>query len=499
MKRAVLIIMDGWGFREEKKHNAIAAANPPNFNLFWKTYPHARLHASGEAIGLPEGQIGTSEANHLVIGSGRILYQNLMRINRAIKNERIRENQAIKEAVDHVKKHNSILHITGILGPGGVHGHTEHIKAIIKVAKEAGVRDIMVHLFTDGRDVLPKSAIEYIRDIEEYIKKIGAGRITTIGGRYWGMDRDKNLDRTEKHFKVMVVGDGPRFKSPISVIEEAYKKGVTDEFIDPSLIETEEGEVGTIQTNDAVISTLFRADRGKQLTKRLLQEKISNLKLVTMTRYEEGLDVRVAFPPEKITNSLSEVLSQNNLKQLKITETEKFTHLTFFLNAQKDAPDKGEDRVMIPSDKVKTFDEKPAMKTKKIADKIVEELNNDKYDFITTNLVNADMVGHTGNVGATIKAVLTVDRAIGRIVEAAQKNNVDVIITADHGNAEETYDEIRHQPITAHTLNPVPFILISNRFKEINRQEGSLADIAPTVLKLLDIRKPVEMTGQSFV
>ncbi len=551
MNKVILIILDGWGYRKEKKYNAIASAHTPNFNKFWKNYPHAILKASGEAIGLPEGQIGTSEANHLIIGSGRILFQNLMRINRAIQSGALSKNEAINEAFEHVKKHNSTLHVKGIVSPGGVHGHTDHIKAIVKAAKEAGVKHIMLHLFTDGRDVLPKSAMDYIKDMELFLKTIGVGRISTIGGRYWAMDRDQNLDRTEKHFRVMVIGDGPRFKSAIEVIDDAYRKGITDEFIDPSLIETEEGEIGTVQANDAMISTIFRADRAKQLTRRFLKEGIKNFKYVALTQYAQDIDVRVAFPPEEIKNTLSNVLSKNKISQLRVTETEKYNHLTFFFNAQNEKPDSFEDRIMIPSDKtVKTYDEKPEMEVLTIAKTIVDDLlsnppkqmtrekeipqasddfsirspvastnkkgtynkilnknyvvkkahsNNSGHNFIATNLVNADMVGHTGNFAAIVKAVEAVDKAIGIIVEAAQRVGADVIITADHGNAEETYDELKKQPITAHTLNPVPFILISNKYKKINHKVGSLADIAPTILKLFGIKPPPEMTGKSFL
>ncbi len=499
-KHVVLVILDGWGCRKEKRHNAIVSAHKPNFDQLWQNYPHAALGASGEAIGLPEGQIGTSEANHLIIGSGRILYQSLVRINQAIKDNTLKDNEAIKEAIRHVKKYKSVLHIKGLVSPGGVHSHMDHMKAIIKLARDQGVKHIILHLITDGRDVLPKSANHYIKDLEDFLKTMGVGRIASVGGRYWGMDRDNNADRIEKHFKVMVVGDGPRFKSAIEILENSYKKGVTDEFIEPSLVETEEGEIGTVQTDDAVIFINFRADRAKQLTRRFVEANIKNLKYITMTQYADNIDVRVAFPPEKITDTLSEVLSNHHLTQLRVTETEKFAHVTFFLNAKKDSPDEGEDRLLIPSDKsVRTYDERPAMRVFEIASAIVDDLNNKKHDFIVTNLVNADMVGHTGNFQAIVAAVEAVDKALGMIVEAAQKNNTDVIITADHGNAEETYDEINKQPITAHTLNPVPFILVSEKYKTINHEVGLLSDVAPTILNLFGIKIPLEMTGTPFI
>jgi 2,3-bisphosphoglycerate-independent phosphoglycerate mutase len=498
--QVLLIICDGWGYRKEKKYNAIAHAKKPNFDYLWKNYPRALLKASGEAIGLPEGQIGTSEANHLIIGSGRILYQNLLRINHSIKNNSFFENQALKEAFDHVKKFKSVLHIKGMVSPGGVHGHMNHIKALIQGAKQEGIQKIMLHLFTDGRDVPPKSAITYVRDLEQFLKMIGVGKIATVGGRYWGMDRDNNEDRIEKHFRVMVVGEGKRFKSPVEVIADSYKNSVTDEFIEPALIVHENNEIGCIQSNDAVVFANFRADRARQITKRFIKEQIRNLKYIAMTKYADDIDVRVAFPPEEIKNTLSEILSKNRYKQLRITETDKFTHLTFFFNAQRYKPDPLEDRVMIPTNKdVKTHDQKPEMKAMKITNQIVEAIENKTHDFIATNIVNADMVGHSGNYQATVQAVEVIDKAFGFIIEAARKHNAIIMITADHGNAEEMYNQEINQPHTAHTLNPVPFLLFSEKYKKINHQTGLLSDVAPTILKIFGIPIPKEMTGKPFV
>lgn len=499
-KQILLIICDGWGYRKEKKYNAIFHAKKPNFDHLWNTYPHALLKASGEAIGLPKGQIGTSEANHLIIGSGRILYQNLLRINHAIKNKSFFKNEVLKEAFDHVKKYKSVLHIKGMVSPGGVHGHIDHIKALIQGAKDEGIHKIMLHLFTDGRDTPPKSALSYIKDLELFLKTIGVGKIASIGGRYWGMDRDNNEDRVEKHFRVMVIGDGPKFKSPIEVIENSYKNNITDEFIEPALIVPKSDELGCIQSSDAVVFTNFRADRARQLTKRFLKEKIKNLKYVAMTKYADDIDVRVAFPPKQIKNTLSEILSAHNYRQLRITETDKFTHLTFFFNAQRYKPDPLEERMMIPTNKdVKTHNLKPEMKTMEITQKIVESIEKNTHDFICTNLVNADMVGHSGDFAATVKAVETIDNAFRMITEAAKKHNTTVIMTADHGNAEEMFNEKVNQPHTAHTLNPVPFILFSQKYKKINHRIGLLSYVAPTILKILELPIPQEMTGKSFV
>ena len=496
----ILVICDGLGQREDKEHNAIAAAQTPHLNYLEKNFPYALLAASGEAIGLPPGQMGTSEANHLVIGSGRIIYQNLLKINDAIQSGALANNQAILEACAHVKKYQSVLHIKGIVSPGGVHGHLDHLKFLVELAKEQQVPRVLLHLFTDGRDVAPKTALAFIEDLENHLTKLGLGKIASLGGRYWGMDRDGNFDRIEKHFRVLTSTSGPKFKTAREAIFKAYEQNTTDEFIEPALIEIGPGEWGCVQSNDAVIFANFRSDRAKQMAHRFIKENIPNLHYVSMTKYDDDLDVRVALPPEEIKQTLSEVLSVQGYKQLRLTETEKFTHLTFFFNAQRYKPEPGEDRIMIPSDKdVKTYDERPQMKALDIAAKLADILPQKKYDFIAINLVNCDMVGHTGNFPAIIEAVQTVDQALDLIVKAARENGAEVIITADHGNAEQTFDLQLNQPWTAHTLNPVPFILVSERYKKLNRTEGLLSDVAPTILKMFALPVPREMTGQPLV
>ena len=357
-----------------------------------------------------------------------------------------------------------------------------------------------MHLFTDGRDVAPKTALAFIEDLENHLTKLGLGKIASLGGRYWGMDRDGNFDRIEKHFRVLTSTSGPKFKTAREAIFKAYEQNTTDEFIEPALIEIGPGEWGCVQSNDAVIFANFRSDRAKQMAHRFIKENIPNLHYVSMTKYDDDLDVRVALPPEEIEQTLSEVLSVQGYKQLRLTETEKFTHLTFFFNAQRYKPEPGEDRIMIPSDKdVKTYDERPQMKALDIAAKLADILPQKKYDFIAINLVNCDMVGHTGNFPAIIEAVQTVDQALELIVKAARENGAEVIITADHGNAEQTFDLQLNQPWTAHTLNPVPFILVSERYKKLNRTEGLLSDVAPTILKMFALPVPREMTGQPLV
>ncbi|MFA6393289.1 MAG: 2,3-bisphosphoglycerate-independent phosphoglycerate mutase [Patescibacteria group bacterium] len=502
-KKVLLIICDGMGYREEKEHNAIAQADTPNLDKYFKDYPWALLGASGEDIGLPAGQMGTSEANHLVMGSGRIVYQNLLKINKHIESGELKNNPAIREALDHVKKYKSTLHIKGMASPGGVHGHVDHVKAIIKMAKDAGVEKVQIHLFTDGRDTPPRSAVAYVKDLEGFIKERGIGRIATIGGRYFGLDRDSNYDRIEKHFLLLTKAGGLKFPSALSAIEHAYKNNLGDEFIEPSVIAADGDEATLIAPNDAVIFSNFRSDRARQLARKFIDAKIENLKYVTMTRFDDdydSLDVRVAFPPETINNCLSETLSQAGLKQLKITETEKYPHLTFFFNAQKYKAFSGEDRILIDSNKdVAYHDEKPEMKVFEIAEKLAKELKSGRYDFIAANFVNCDMVGHTGNFPAILKGISTLDKAIGKTVNAAKEAGYEIIITADHGNAEETFDPAINQPITSHTLNPVPFILISENHKKLKKKRALLSDVAPTILKIMDIKKPDEMTGESLI
>lgn len=498
--KVILVVCDGLGYRKAPDHNAVVAARTPNLDNFQANYPFALLEASGEAIGLPEGQMGTSEANHLVIGSGRIIYQNLVKINRAVKNKELEKNPAILEAFAHVKEYNSALHIKGMISDGGVHGHVEHLKGLILAAKTHGVDKIFLHLFTDGRDVAPQSAKNYIYDLEEFLASAGVGKIASLGGRYWGMDRDNNADRIEKHFLVMTKGSEQKFKTAHDIIEHNYQAGKFDEFIEPASIELEEEGAGLIAANDAVIFANFRSDRARQITKRIINAKIDNLKYVAMTKYDDELDVRVAYDPEEIHNFLSQVVSASGKKQIKITETEKFTHLTFFFNAQQYEPMLGEDRIMIPSNKdVMTHDEKPEMKAKEIAEAVVASIEGDQYDFIAVNLTNCDMVGHSGNFPAIVQAVEAVDTALGAIAKSAQEHGYTLMITADHGNAEETYDPKINQPITSHTLNPVPFYFISPKYGKLKRSQGNLSDVAPTILKVMDLDIPAEMTGESFI
>lgn len=497
-KKLAVIILDGWGLREEERGNAIKMAKTPNFTNFWNTYSHLSLEASGLSVGLPEGQIGTSEVNHMIIGAGRIIYQDLVRINNAIEDNSFFKNEAFLAATNYTKKNNSSLHIFGLISRGGVHTYQEHIYALLKLAKEQGVEKVYVHAFTDGRDTLPKSGIEFVGELQKFMDDLGIGKIATICGRYFAMDRDHNWERVDRAYEMLVSGKGEKFNSAKEAMESWYAKEITDEFIEPSII-TGSGFSG-IKEKEAIIFANFRSDRPRELTERFLERGPKNIKFVTMTQYSpEYKEVEVAFAPVVINNILGEVISKAGLKQLRVTETEKFAHLTYFLNYKKEDAFEGEDRILLDSySDIKTHDQRPQMRCPDIVKEIVQDITAGGHDVIFANLCNCDMVGHTGNIPAIIIGVETIDTGLGEIVTSADKNGYDVIITADHGNAEEKIDKDGNV-LTQHTTNPVPFILISKNYKNLLREKGEMQDIAPTILKILGIEKPVEMTGTSLV
>ncbi len=499
--KVLTIILDGWGVNKPYPGNAITLANTPFYDQLLEKYPHITLECSGLAVGLPEGQMGTSEVNHMTIGAGRVIYQDLVKINKAIEENSFASNPEFQAAFEHVKKHNSKLHIKGLYSPGGVHSHSNHLKELIKAAKKAGLAEnTYLHLITDGRDTKPQSALEYIKDLEVFLQKESAGQVASVSGRYFAMDRDHNWDRTDKYFEMITQGKTPhRYSSISEAIESNYSQETSDEFIEPTLITNSEAPV-LVEDNDAVIFFNFRSDRPRQIVERFLEKGSKNLYYVTMTQYNPNYEVHVAFPPTSTQDTLGEVLASNKLKQLRITETEKFAHLTFFMNCKKEEPFAGEERVMLESNSdIKEHDEKPEMRAPDIAEKLSQQLATEEYEAVFVNFCNADMVGHTGNIPATIKGIEAIDDALKMLLPIAKEHGYDVIITADHGNAEQMLDEDGGDRLTAHTTYPVPFILVSDRYDQLAANNGSMADVAPTILKLLEIEQPKLMTGKSLI
>lgn len=496
-KGLVLVIMDGWGTAPASKTNAIHVAHTPNFDHYWQTYPHVLLKADGESVGLPEGQMGTSEVNHLTIGAGRVVYQDLVKINKEIKTGRLYENEVLLEAMDKAKHNNGRLHLIGLVSDGGVHSHLDHFDALIKMCQDHKLNHVFVHAITDGRDTAPHSGASFLKKLKHSLDRHQTGKIATVVGRYFAMDRDKNWERTDKAYGLLVEGKGKVYPSADKLIHESYELGISDEFVEPGLVEGVKD--AHIKEGDVVIFVNFRSDRPRQLVERFLQNG-PVVHLVTMTRYNPIYPVKVAYPPEELDNSLGEFLSHSGLSQLRVTETEKFAHLSFFLNCKREDAFEGEDRIMFDSHSdIPTHDHRPEMRAADVAGQVVEAIDRATHQVIFTNICNPDMVGHTGNFPAIVKAVEATDQAIGLIVEAAIKHDYEVIITADHGNAEETVDPETGEPKTSHTLYPVPFILVSKRFKKLIRSQGTLIDVAPTIIHLLGLKAPNQMEGQSLV
>lgn len=499
MRQTMLIVLDGWGYRESLKDNAIANANTPFFDDLWKNYPHALLQASGLAVGLPEGQMGNSEVGHTTIGAGKIIDTDLVRIGKAIAADELGKNPAIVALFDHVKKNNSTLHLLGLLGDGGVHAHSEHLFAMLRVAKIAGIKKVAIHVFTDGRDTPPQSASKYLKDLEDVLKEVGIGLISTVSGRFYAMDRDGNWDRLEKVEQAIFESKGNVCKiEPDQFIENLYKNGKSDECLEPIVCQDADGKCQAIEGDDGVFFFNFRADRARMLTEKILERTAGkNVCLVTMTQYSAELDCLVAFPPISIETTLAGEISKAGLTQAHIAETEKFAHATYFLNGGRELPYLGEVHEMIPSHKdVPTHDLAPKMRAEAIADKAIEFIEKGT-DFIFINFANADMVGHTANVPAIIEAVEELDKQLGRVVTAIQEVGGVAFITADHGNAELNVDQETGIKHTSHTTNPVPAIIIDKAIKM--KSEGGLADVAPTVLGLIGVSQPATMTGISLL
>lgn len=506
-RQYLLMIMDGVGLNDEEKGNAFKLANTPNIDKYISKYPNTYVATSGMAVGLPEGQMGNSEVGHTNIGAGRIVYQELTRITKEINEGKFFENSELKNAMDNAKKEGKALHIVGLLSDGGVHSHIDHLFALLKMAKNNGLENVYVHAILDGRDTPPTSAIEYVKELEEKMKEIGIGKIATLTGRYYAMDRDNRWERVKLAYDAMANGIGNFFKTAQKAIETSYEIQEFDEFVKPIVMVGEDGKpLGNVKNGDSIIYFNFRPDRARELTKAFMledfngfeREKIQDLTFVTMTKYDDSIkNVGIAYKPVELKNTLGEYLSNNGYTQLRIAETEKYAHVTFFFNGGKEEPYKGEGRILVPSPKVATYDLKPEMSAYEVTDNVVEAIDSKKYDVIIINYANGDMVGHTGNLEKTIEAVEALDKCVGRVISKIEEVGGEALITADHGNCEYMLDLKTGEPITSHSTFDVPFIVVSNRIKSL--KNGRLCDIAPTLLTLMDEKIPEEMSGESLV
>ncbi|MDK2791635.1 MAG: 2,3-bisphosphoglycerate-independent phosphoglycerate mutase [Deferribacteres bacterium] len=504
MKKVILLILDGWGVRDEIEHNAVKLSNPINYNYLLENSSWTLMNASQEWVGLPSGQMGNSEVGHTNIGAGRVVYQDFLRINNAIESGEICKNENILRFFEKIKKANKRVHFFGLLSDGGVHSHIEHLKALLKLAKDSGLKDCYVHAFMDGRDTPPKSGINYIKQMEEFFEIENCGQIASISGRYYAMDRDKRWDRVKRAYDAIVGGQAIKFDEPGSYILNSYASGITDEFVEPGVFKDFRG----IDDGDGVFFFNFRADRARELTVALTdksfsgfeRKKVVDVQFITMTEYDKNFRFDIAFPPEELTNIFGEVISNKGLKQLRIAETEKYAHVTFFFNGGREIEFPGEKRVLVPSPKeVATYDQKPEMSVEKVVMEFEKIYLSENIDVVIMNFANPDMVGHTGVQQAAIKACKAVDNALGRVIKIADETNSVLIVTADHGNCEQMWDYENDQPHTAHTINPVHFIVYNYNCKLKSHKDIKLADIAPTILDIMGIEKPEQMTGESLI
>ena len=505
----VLMILDGYGLNDSHKGNAVYEAKTPEMDRLMKEYPFVKGNASGLAVGLPEGQMGNSEVGHLNMGAGRVVYQDLTRITKSIQDGDFFQNKAFMAAVDNCKKNHSALHLFGLLSDGGVHSHITHIYGLLKLAKRNGLDKVYVHCFLDGRDTPPTSGKEYVEALESKMKELGVGKIASVSGRYYAMDRDKNWERVKTAYDAMTKGDGHTCDCAACAVQTSYDEGKTDEFVVPTTITENGAPVALIRTGDSVIFFNFRPDRARQMTRAFCDEEFTGFDrgehivttFVCFTDYDETIGNKlVAFEKETISNTFGEFLAAHGLKQARIAETEKYAHVTFFFNGGIEEPNEGEDRYLIPSPKdVPTYDLKPEMSAPAVCDKLCECIHSGKYDVIIINFANPDMVGHTGVENAAVKAIEVVDACVKRAVDAIKEVNGVLFICADHGNAEQLVDYETGEPFTAHTTNPVPFILVNADAGCSLREGGCLADIAPTLIELMGMQQPKEMTGRSLL
>lgn len=507
-KPLALIILDGWGVNESEQDNAIAAANTPVWDSLWNGAPKSMVETSGLAVGLPDGQMGNSEVGHMSMGAGRIIYQNLTKISKAIEDGSFFTNEVIGNGMDKAIKQDKAIHIIGLLSPGGVHGHEKHIQSLCEMAAQRGANKIFVHAILDGRDVPPRCAEPSIHAMEAKLAELGKGAIATVTGRYYSMDRDNRWDRIQLAYDAMTLGEGQQYtSSAIEALEQAYQRGEDDEFVQATVITAADGTPkGAIEDGDTVIFANYRPDRAREMTKAFVDQKFSQFTrrhcpalsaYVCMTEYSSDIKAPVAFPAEKIENSLGEVMADLDKKQLRIAETEKYAHVTFFFNGGREEPYEGEQRVLVPSPDVATYDMMPEMSAYEVTYELVKAIKSGEFDLIVCNYANSDMVGHTGNFEAAVKAVEVLDDCLGRVLEAIEESGGQALITADHGNVEVMKDPVTGVPCTSHTPGPVGLIYVGNHTNKL--KNGCLADLAPTILELMDLNIPAEMTGQSLL
>lgn len=502
--KTILAIMDGYGLRQDGDHNATKLARTPHLDAIFRSFPLAPIRTSGRDVGLPAGQMGNSEVGHLNIGAGRIVYQDITRIDRVIEEGDFFQSPALLTLLDDLRAGGRYLHLLGLVSTGGVHSSLDHLRATLELCRRQNFHRVVLHAFTDGRDTSPMSGLGYLRQVEQWMREIGVGRIQTVSGRYYAMDRDKRWARLEKAYRAICDGEGNSAPTAADAVQASYDAGVTDEFIVPSVITG--GDPVRLTSEDGVFFFNFRADRARQLTDALTDPAFAHFtapvkvrRYVTMTRYREEYEFPVVSPPQKLTNILGQLVSEAGLKQLRIAETEKYAHVTFFFNGGEETPFPGEFRILIPSPKVATYDLQPEMSAPGVTQHLVEAIHSGQYDLIVVNYANCDMVGHTGVLVAAVQAVEAVDEAIGRVWEAARERGYAMLLTADHGNAEELWDPSTNGPHTAHTTNPAPVVLLSSLPDVRLRNDGRLADLAPTVLQLIGLPQPPEMTGQSLL
>ena len=504
----VLMILDGYGLNNNQKGNAVAEAKTPVVDKLMAEYPFVKGYASGLAVGLPDGQMGNSEVGHLNMGAGRIVYQDLTKITKSIQDGDFFENKALLAACANAKEHDSALHMFGLVSDGGVHSHNTHIYGLLELAKKQGLEKVYVHCFLDGRDTPPASGKEYVEELEAKMQEIGVGEVASVMGRYYAMDRDNRWDRVEKAYRALVLGEGEKAVSGPAGIQSSYDNDVTDEFVLPTVVEKDGAPVATIKENDSVIFFNFRPDRAREITRTFCDDNFDGFArgerikttFVCFTEYDVTIENKqVAFVKEEITNTFGEFLAKNGKKQARIAETEKYAHVTFFFNGGVEEPNEGEDRILVKSPKVATYDLKPEMSAYEVCDKLVDAIKSETYDVIIINFANPDMVGHTGVENAAVKAIEAVDECVGRTVEAIKEVDGQMFICADHGNAEQLIDGETGEPFTAHTTNPVPFILVNADPAYTLREGGCLADIAPTLIELMGMEQPKEMTGKSLL